>query len=82
MQPDVNLAENRRSAAHLDRQICRLIDKYIEVSFQPQKGEYLRFYICGDQRARLEGDFDSVNFLIHANLIIALVLKIVYLQRM
>jgi len=28
MQPDVNLAENRRFAAHLDRQICRLIDKY------------------------------------------------------
>jgi hypothetical protein len=66
MQPDVNLAETRSFAAHLDRQICRLIDKYIKISFKPQKGEYLRLKICGGQGARLEGDFDSINFLIHS----------------
>ena len=82
MQPDIDLAENRRFAAHLNRQICHLIEKYIKISFQTQKGKLLRFYICWGQGARLEEDFDSVNFLIYSSLIVALVLKIVYLQRL
>ena len=38
MQPDVNIAENKRIATHLDRQICRLIYKNIKISFKPQSG--------------------------------------------
>jgi len=80
LQPDVNFTEAGNFTAHLNRQASGLVDKYIKISFQPQKGKGFRRLAIGDQRARLKGYSEGVDRSFPPDLFTLQPFKVVHLQ--
>lgn len=63
MRYNIHFPEGSYFTAHLDGNTGSIIYEYVKISFQPQKGKFLRLYIFGDQGTRLEGNSDGISIL-------------------